>query len=93
LFLCLSKIPPESKNQQSKRVTPRFSEKAALFSSPDFLQMGTPAMTSRGFKEEDVVKTAEAIALVIDNQGAEAAMEQARAIVKELCDKHPLHTL
>ena len=50
-------------------------------------------MTSRGFKEEDVVKTAEAIALVIDNQGAEAAMEQARAIVKELCDKHPLHTL
>lgn len=55
------------------------------------LRMGTPAMTSRGFKEEDVAKTVEAIALVIDNPEDAAAMEQARAIVKELTDKYPLH--
>ena len=55
------------------------------------LRLGTPAMTSRGFKEEDVVKVAEAIALVIDNKGEEAAMDKARAIVKELTDKYPLH--
>lgn len=55
------------------------------------LRMGTPAMTSRGFKEEDVEKTVEAIALVIDNPEDAAAMEQAKAIVKELTDKYPLH--
>lgn len=55
------------------------------------LRMGTPAMTSRGFKEDDVVKTVEAIALVIDNPESPEAMQQARAIVKELTDKYPLH--
>ena len=55
------------------------------------LRMGTPAMTSRGFKEEDVIKTVEAIALVIDNPESAEAMQQARAIVKELTDKYPLH--
>ena len=55
------------------------------------LRMGTPAMTSRGFKEEDVIKTVEAIALVIDNPESAEAMQQARAIVKELADKYPLH--
>ena len=55
------------------------------------LRLGTPAMTSRGFKEDDVKKTVEAIALVIDNPEDGAAMEKARAIVKELTDKYPLH--
>ena len=55
------------------------------------LRLGTPAMTTRGFKEEDVRKTVDAIALVIDNPDDADAMEKARAIVKELTDKHPLH--
>ena len=55
------------------------------------LRLGTPAMTTRGFKEEDVLKTVEAISLVLDNPEDEAAHDKARAIVKELCDKHPLH--
>lgn len=55
------------------------------------LRLGTPAMTSRGFKEVDVAKTVEAIAFVIDSQGDAAAMDKARAIVKELTDKYPLH--
>ena len=57
------------------------------------LRLGTPAMTSRGFKEEDVEKTVEAMALVLDNPDDPKAMEQAKAIVKEggeavfcLCD-------
>lgn len=57
------------------------------------LRLGTPAMTSRGFKEEDVVQTAEAIALVVDNPEEEKSMDQARAIVKELCEKYPLHIM
>ena len=56
------------------------------------LRLGTPAMTSRGFKEEDVAKVAEAIALVIDSKGEEVSMDKARAIVKELTDKYALHS-
>lgn len=55
------------------------------------LRMGTPAMTSRGFKEEDVKLVTDAIALVIDNPEDAAKMEEARAIVKSLTDKYPLH--
>lgn len=56
------------------------------------LRMGTPAMTSRGFKEEDVKAVTDAIALVIDSKGEEEAkMEEARAIVKKLTDKYRLH--
>lgn len=55
------------------------------------LRLGTPAMTSRGFKEDDVAKVAEAIALVVDSKGEPAEMEKARAIVKSLTDKYPLH--
>ncbi len=55
------------------------------------LRLGTPAMTSRGFKEDDVRKTVEAMALVLDNPDDSASMEQAKTIVKELCDKYPLY--
>lgn len=55
------------------------------------LRLGTPAMTSRGFKEDDVRKTVDAIALVVDNPDDAASMEKAKAIVKELCDKYPLY--
>ncbi len=56
------------------------------------LRLGTPAMTSRGFKEDDVAKVAEAIALVIDSKGEEAEMDKARAIVRELTERYPLYS-
>ncbi len=52
------------------------------------IRLGTPAATSRGLKEEDFDKVAEAIALLI-NKGEEA-IDYAKAIVKELTDKYPL---
>ena len=55
------------------------------------VRLGTPAMTTRGFKEEDVKKTVDAIALVLNNPGDEASADKARAIVKELTDKYPLY--
>ena len=55
------------------------------------LRMGTPAMTSRGFKEDDVKLVTDAIALVIDNPESLEKMEEAKAIVKSLTDKYPLH--
>lgn len=55
------------------------------------IRLGTPAMTSRGFKEDDVRRVVDAMALVLDNPDDAATMNQARAIVKELCDKYPLY--
>ncbi len=55
------------------------------------LRLGTPAMTTRGFNEEDVLATVDAIDLVIRSKGEAVAMDKARAIVKELCDKYPLY--
>ena len=52
------------------------------------IRLGTPAVTSRGLKTEDMDRIAEAIALVVN--GGEAKVEEAKAIVKELTDKYPL---
>lgn len=55
------------------------------------LRLGTPAMTTRGFKEDEVRRTVDAIALVIDHPDDEKALEEARGIVKELTDANPLY--
>ena len=52
------------------------------------VRLGTPAVTSRGMKEDDMGEIAEAISLVIKNQ--EAGIAEARAIVQKLTDKYPL---
>ena len=55
------------------------------------VRLGTPAMTTRGFKEEDVARTAEAIAIVLNNPNDAAAVGKAKNIVKELVEAHPLY--
>jgi glycine hydroxymethyltransferase len=55
------------------------------------IRLGTPALTTRGFKEEDVVRTAEAIAMVLNHGGDEQWADRAREIVKDLTEKHPLY--
>ena len=52
------------------------------------LRLGTPAATSRGLKEDDFDKVAEAIAIVI--REGEAGVDKARAIVAEITAKYPL---
>ena len=52
------------------------------------IRLGTPAVTSRGMKEDDMDKIAEAIAMVI--KGGEEKVAEARAIVQSLTDKYPL---
>lgn len=53
------------------------------------IRLGTPAITTRGMKVEDMDKIAEAIALVIDD--VDANKEKAMAIVKTLTDQYPLY--
>ncbi len=52
------------------------------------IRLGTPAATSRGLKEDDFDKVAEAIAMIIKE--GESAVEPAKAIIKTLTDKYPL---
>lgn len=52
------------------------------------IRLGTPAVTSRGMKEDDMDRIAEAIAMVIKEQ--ENGVAGARAIVQTLTDKYPL---
>ena len=53
------------------------------------IRLGTPAVTSRGMKCEDMNRIAEAIAIVIKE--GEAGIVKARAIVDELVAKYPLN--
>ncbi len=55
------------------------------------IRLGTPAMTTRGFKEEEFKKVADAIALILDNPSCEASKKKAQDIVKELCEAFPLY--
>ncbi len=52
------------------------------------IRLGTPAVTSRGMKTDDMDRIAEAIAFVIKE--GEAGVPKARAIVDELVAKYPL---
>ena len=53
------------------------------------IRLGTPAITSRGFKEEECELMADLIAKIIYEK--EDAVESVGAKVKELCAKYPLY--
>lgn len=55
------------------------------------IRIGTPALTSRGFKTEDMQAVAQAITLALDHPDDEGKLDQAREIVSGLCDKYPLY--
>ena len=52
------------------------------------VRLGTPAVTSRGLKTDDMDQIAEAIAMMIKE--GEAAAPKAKEIVKALTEKYPL---
>ncbi|MGM9978098.1 MAG: serine hydroxymethyltransferase [Clostridium sp.] len=55
------------------------------------VRIGTAAVTTRGFKEEDMVVIAEIIDEAIKNRENDEALEKLKAKVKALCDKYPLY--
>ncbi len=55
------------------------------------LRLGSPALTTRGFKENDMAEVADIIALVLDNPTDENKKIQARERVAALCEKYPLY--
>lgn len=55
------------------------------------IRIGTPAITSRGFKEEDAAKVAELIVKVLSNKDDADVLAQVKQEVKNLTDKYPIY--
>lgn len=70
----------------NKNAIPNDPEKPFVTSG---VRIGTAAVTTRGFKEEDMLKIGESIYLTASD--FEANMEKAREIVNGICAKYPLY--
>jgi glycine hydroxymethyltransferase len=55
------------------------------------LRIGTPAVTTRGFKEPEVQQLSHWIADVLDHMGDESVVERTRADVVSLCRRFPVY--
>ncbi len=55
------------------------------------LRLGTPALTTRGFKVPEMKEVASLIDRVLSSNGDEAVTRQVREDVRTLCAKHPLY--
>ncbi|MGP1604849.1 MAG: serine hydroxymethyltransferase [Moraxella sp.] len=55
------------------------------------IRLGTPAITTRGFKEAECIELAGWICDVLDARGAEETLEEVRAKVSAICDKFPVY--
>ena len=55
------------------------------------LRLGSPALTTRGFKEADMKEVADIIALVLNNPSDESKKVEAKNRVDALCKKYPLY--
>ncbi len=56
------------------------------------IRLGTPAVTTRGFKEEDMVEVAKIIASAVFSSDNEIALKNLRERSLKLCKKHPLYS-
>ena len=55
------------------------------------IRIGTPAVTTRGIKEQEARRIAQLIATVLKNIDNETIIEKVKAEVIEMCGKHPLY--
>ena len=70
----------------NKNAIPNDPEKPFVTSG---IRIGTAAVTTRGLKEEDMIRIGESIYLVAAD--FEANQDKARSIVNEICSKYPLY--
>lgn len=81
----VEKMLDEAHITANKNTVPNDPQKPFVTSG---VRLGTPAVTSRGMKTEDMDKIADAIAAIV--KGGEEKIPYARAIVDELTKKYPL---
>lgn len=58
---------------------------------PTGIRLGTPALTTRGMKEEQMKIIGKIIAKVLKNVDSEEAKKELADIVKQLCDEFPIY--
>jgi glycine hydroxymethyltransferase len=58
---------------------------------PSGIRLGTPALTTRGFTEQDMQRIGEILVDVLKHPGDSAALDGARAQIKTLTQAHPLY--
>lgn len=61
------------------------------FKETSGIRIGTPAITSRGFEEEDAKQVAELIVETLRSSGNEKKLAEIRKAVLELTDSHSIH--
>ncbi len=57
---------------------------------PSGIRFGTPAMTTRGMKEEQATEVAELMIMTLRNKDDEAKKKEIHARVEELCLQFPV---
>lgn len=72
----------------NKNMVP-FDERSPFVTSG--IRLGTPALTTRGFKEAEMQQVADLIHRVLKNIGDEKIYQSVRGEVKEMCDAFPLY--
>lgn len=76
-------------NITSNRNTIPFEPRSPFVTSG--IRLGSPALTTRGFKEDDMCEVGNIIALVLNDPTNEEKKEEARRRVAALCKKYPLY--
>lgn len=66
-----------------------FDDKSPLVTSG--IRLGTPALTTRGMREQEMEYIAELIDKVISNVGNEGIYKEVKEQVRELCERFPLY--
>ena len=56
------------------------------------IRLGTPAVTTRGFKEDDMIEVAKIIASAVFSSDNEIALNNLKERSLKLCKKHPLYS-
>ena len=59
--------------------------------NPSGIRAGTPALTTRGFDEDDIAEVGELIYRVVDNHDDAEVIAEVSERVDEFCDAHPLY--
>ena len=59
--------------------------------NPSGIRLGTPAVTTRGFKESEMELIGESIAKVIDNLNDKSVIAKVKKDILELCKNYPLY--
>ena len=59
--------------------------------NPSGIRLGSPAVTTRGFREAEMTQVAELIAQVLDAPGSEENLAAVRKGVQTLTDRFPLY--